>query len=67
MALGTGSRANALARHDNVRSVEMTTMAILQSHADPKSEAFQANRRDMLALVEEFRALEQRVRETSNA
>jgi geranyl-CoA carboxylase beta subunit len=42
-------------------------MAVLQSQIDPKSEAFQANRREMLALVDGFRALEQRVRETSNA
>ena len=42
-------------------------MAALSSKIDPKSETFQANRRDMLALVEQFRALEQRVRETSNA
>ena len=41
-------------------------MAILQSRIDPSSEAFRANRRDMLALVEEFRALEARVRDTSN-
>ena len=46
-------------RDDNV-------MAIIQSKIDTKSEAFQANRRDMLALVENFRALEQRVRDTSN-
>src|SRR3972149_3418425 len=42
-------------------------MAVIQSQIDPKSEAFQANRREMLALVDGFRALEQRVRETSNA
>ena len=42
-------------------------MAVIQSRIDPSSETFQANRRDMLALVEQFRALEQRVRETSNA
>ena len=41
-------------------------MAILQSRIDPSSEAFRANRRDMLALVEGFRALEARVRDTSN-
>jgi geranyl-CoA carboxylase beta subunit len=41
-------------------------MAILQSRIDPGSEAFRLNRRDMLALVEQFRALEQRVRDTSN-
>ena len=41
-------------------------MAIMQSRIDPNSEAFRANRRDMLALVEGFRALEARVRDTSN-
>src|SRR5262245_35883423 len=44
----------------------MTTMAILQSQIDPNSETFKANRRDMLGLIENFRALEQRVRDTSN-
>ncbi|MBX9590719.1 MAG: acyl-CoA carboxylase subunit beta [Hyphomonadaceae bacterium] len=41
-------------------------MATLQSKIDPNSEGFRANRRDMLALIETFRALEQRVRDTSN-
>src|SRR5215475_11968680 len=41
-------------------------MAIIQSNIDPSSEAFRANRRDMLALVEAFRGLEGRVRDTSN-
>lgn len=41
-------------------------MAILQSKVDPNSDSFRANRRDMLALIENFRALEQRVRDTSN-
>ena len=41
-------------------------MTILQSRIDPNSETFRANRRDMLALVEGFRALEARVRDTSN-
>ena len=41
-------------------------MAVIQSRIDPNSEAFRANRRDMLALVEGFRALEARVRDTSN-
>jgi geranyl-CoA carboxylase beta subunit len=41
-------------------------MAVIRSKIDPSSEAFGANRRDMLALVEQFRALEQRVRDTSN-
>ena len=35
-------------------------MAILQSQIDPNSESFRTNRRDMLALVEQFRALEAR-------
>ena len=41
-------------------------MAVIQSEIDPYSEAFRANRREMLALVEGFRALEARVRDTSN-
>ena len=41
-------------------------MAVISSRIDAKSEAFQANRRDMLGLVEQFRALEGRVRDTSN-
>src|SRR3990170_4318343 len=41
-------------------------MAVIQSRIDPNSEAFRANRRDMLALIDQFRALEQRVRDTSN-
>jgi len=41
-------------------------MAVIQSKIDARSEGFQANRRDMLALVEGFRALESRVRDTSN-
>src|SRR6185503_13330651 len=41
-------------------------MAVIQSKIDPSSEAFRANRRDMLALVDQFRALEARVRDTSN-
>ena len=36
----------------------MTVMAIIESKIDPTSDAFQANRRDMLALIDEFRALE---------
>ena len=42
-------------------------MAIIRSQIDTKSETFEANRREMLALVEGFRALEQRVLETSDA
>jgi len=41
-------------------------MAIIQSKIDPNSEGFLVNRRDMRALVDNFRALEQRVRDTSN-
>ena len=41
-------------------------MAVIQSKIDPNSEAFRVNRREMLALVERFRALEARVRDTSN-
>jgi geranyl-CoA carboxylase beta subunit len=41
-------------------------MAVIQSQIDPNSETFRANRREMLALVEGFRALEARVRDTSN-
>jgi geranyl-CoA carboxylase beta subunit len=41
-------------------------VAIIQSKIDTNSEGFRANRRDMLALVEQFRALEARVRDTSN-
>jgi geranyl-CoA carboxylase beta subunit len=41
-------------------------MAVIQSNIAPNSETFRANRRDMLALVEGFRALEARVRDTSN-
>src|SRR5262245_49158993 len=47
-------------------SAGMTKMAIIQSNIDPNSQAFRANRRDMLALIEQFRALETRVRDTSN-
>ena len=42
-------------------------MPILDSAIDPESDAFKANRADMLRLVDEFRALEAKVRETSNA
>jgi geranyl-CoA carboxylase beta subunit len=41
-------------------------MAIIQSKIDPNSQAFRTNQRDMLGLVEQFRALEARVRDTSN-
>ncbi|WP_300296929.1 acyl-CoA carboxylase subunit beta [Ferrovibrio sp.] len=42
-------------------------MAVLRSQVDTGSEAYQQNRADMLKLVEGFRALEQRVRDTSDA
>ncbi|HYM30732.1 MAG TPA: carboxyl transferase domain-containing protein [Candidatus Cybelea sp.] len=42
-------------------------MPIIESRIDPNSAAFRDNRTQMLALIEEFRALETRVRETSNA
>ena len=42
-------------------------MPILQSSIDPQSESFRANRADMLRLVAEFRTLEAKVRDTSNA
>ena len=41
-------------------------MTIIQSKIDVNSEGFRANRADMLALVEGFRGLEARVRDTSN-
>ncbi|WP_341896504.1 carboxyl transferase domain-containing protein [Ferrovibrio terrae] len=42
-------------------------MAVWRSQIETGSEAYRQNRADMLALVEGFRALEQRVRDTSNA
>lgn len=42
-------------------------MALIRSAVETASEAFRQNRADMLALIEGFRALEQRVRDTSNA
>lgn len=42
-------------------------MAVIESRVDPTSDTFRANREAMLALVEQFRALEQKVRDTSNA
>ncbi|MEL3889375.1 carboxyl transferase domain-containing protein [Ferrovibrio sp. MS7] len=42
-------------------------MAIIESRIEPGSAAFQRNRAEMLALIEQFRGLEQRVRDTSNA
>jgi geranyl-CoA carboxylase beta subunit len=42
-------------------------MPVITSRIDPQSESFCANRAAMLKLVEEFRALEEQVRRTSNA
>src|ERR1700758_3721119 len=42
-------------------------MPIIESLIDPQSESFRANREQMLALIGEFRALEQKVRAASNA
>lgn len=42
-------------------------MALIRSQIETASEAFKQNRADMLALIEGFRSLEQRVRDTSNA
>jgi geranyl-CoA carboxylase beta subunit len=42
-------------------------MAVWRSQIETGSETYRQNRADMLALVKGFRALEQRVRDTSNA
>jgi geranyl-CoA carboxylase beta subunit len=42
-------------------------VAVWRSQIDTGSDAYQQNRAEMLALVEGFRKLEQRVRDTSNA
>jgi geranyl-CoA carboxylase beta subunit len=42
-------------------------MPILESRIDKNSESFRANREQMLALIAEFRALEQQVRDASNS
>jgi geranyl-CoA carboxylase beta subunit len=42
-------------------------MPTIGSRIDPQSESFRANREEMLALIGEFRALEQKVRDASNA
>jgi geranyl-CoA carboxylase beta subunit len=42
-------------------------MPIIESRIDPQSESFRSNREQMLALIGEFRALEQKVRDASNA
>ena len=38
-------------------------MPIIESRVDPQSESFRANRADMLALIDEFRALENKIRQ----
>ncbi len=42
-------------------------MSVIKSRIDPASASFKANRAEMLALVADFRALEQKVRDLSNA
>jgi geranyl-CoA carboxylase beta subunit len=42
-------------------------MPVIESNIDFGSEAFRANREQMLALIGEFRALEQKVRDVSNS
>jgi geranyl-CoA carboxylase beta subunit len=42
-------------------------MALIRSQIETASDSYKQNRADMLALVEGFRKLEQRVRDTSNA
>lgn len=42
-------------------------MPIIESRIDLNSESFRANREQMLALISKFRALEQKVRDVSNA
>ena len=42
-------------------------MPVVESRLDPKSETFRKNREDMLALVAGFRALEEKVRDLSDA
>ncbi len=42
-------------------------MAVIESRVDPASDSFRANRQAMLALIEEFRRLEEQVRITSNS
>jgi len=42
-------------------------MPIIESRVDPSSESFGANRAQMLALIADFRALEQKVRDFSNS
>ncbi len=42
-------------------------MPIIESRVDTRSETFRANRVQMLALIGDFRALEQKVRDFSNS
>ena len=42
-------------------------MPIIESRIDTNGESFRSNREQMLVLIEEFRALEQKVRDLSNA
>ena len=42
-------------------------MPIIESRVDSQSESFRSNCEQMLALIGEFRALEQKVRDASNA
>ena len=42
-------------------------MPVIESRIDPGSDAFRTNRAQMLALIGEFRALEQKVRDFSNS
>ena len=42
-------------------------MAVIDSRIDASNESYKTNRAAMLALISEFRALEERVRQTSNA
>src|SRR5260370_34700312 len=42
-------------------------MPILETRVDRSSEGFRTNREQMLALIAEFRGLEQNVRDASNA
>jgi geranyl-CoA carboxylase beta subunit len=42
-------------------------MPVFESRIDPRSETFRANREQMLALIEQFRTLEQKARDASNS
>ena len=42
-------------------------MPVIQSKIDPQSESFLKHREQMLALIDSFRTLEDRVRNTSNS